>query len=135
MNKDVRDGLVIGVAFAGLVSLFPAQANAEMSGKELCDGAVSYSIKYMPEDEAFELHKARWAILDGDNTSDDQKLIGLVMFEIGQRISYNMTEENNPQNTEWWSDVLEGMYTSCQAGLDSMGQEDLSEMESEGSIW
>ena len=135
MNKDVRDGLVIGAAFAGLVSLFPAQANAEMSGKELCDGAVTYSIKYMPEDEPFKLHQARWKILDGDNTSDDEKLIGLVMFEIGQRISYNMTEELNPQNTEWWSDVLEGMYTSCEAGLKELKQDDLSEMDGSGDIW
>ena len=42
MNKDVRDGLAIGVAFAGMISLFPAHAEAEMSGKELCDGAVKY---------------------------------------------------------------------------------------------
>ena len=134
-NNDVTQGLAIGIAFAGLVSLFPAQANAEMTGKELCDGSIKYAIKYMPEDDAFELHKARWQILDGDNTSDNEKLIGLVMFEIGQRVSYSMTEELNPQNTEWWNDILDGMESSCQAGLDSMGQEDLSEMESEGSIW
>ena len=135
MNKDVRDGLLIGVAFAGLVSLFPAQANAEMTGKELCDGAVSYSIKYMPEDDAFELHQARWKILDGDNTNDNEKLLGMVMFEIGQRVSYSMTEELNPSNTEWWNDVVESMYSSCEAGLKEFRKDNLSDMESEGNIW
>ena len=135
MNKDVRDGLVIGVAFAGLVSLFPAQANAQMSGKELCDGSISYAIKYMPEDDSYKLHQARWNILDGDNTSDDEKLVGLVMFEIGQRVSYSMTEENNPKNEVWWNDVLESMYGACEAAVEEMSQEDLSDMESEGNIW
>ena len=135
MNKDIKQGLIIGVAFAGLVSLFPLKANAEMSGKELCDGAIDYSIKYMPEDDAFELHQARWKILDGDNTNDNEKLLGMVMFEIGQRVSYSMTEELNPQNTEWWNDVVEGMYSSCEAGLKEFRKDNLSDMESEGNIW
>ena len=135
MNKDIRDGLIIGVAFAGLVSLFPAQANAEMSGDELCDGAIGYAIKYMPEESAFKLHQARWKIMDGDNTDDDQKLIGLVMFEIGQRIAYSMDEENNRNNTEWWDQTLDTWYGSCQAGVDEMSQPDLTDMESEGNIW
>ena len=135
MNKDVRDGLAIGVAFAGMVSLFPAHAEAEMSGEKLCDGAVSYSIKYMPEDEAFELHKARWAILDGDNTSDNEKLIGLVMFEIGQRISYSMNEEKNPRNTQWWEGVISAMHESCQAAHETATAQDLNEMQGSGEIW
>ncbi len=135
MNKDVKEGLLIGVAFAGMVSLFPAHAEAQMSGEELCDGAVEYSIKYMPEDEAFELHKARWAILDGDNTSDNEKLIGLVMFEIGQRISYSMNEENNPRNTQWWEGVISAMHESCQAAYETANAEELDDMEGEGNIW
>ena len=135
MNKDIRDGLVIGVAFAGLVSLFPTQANAQIDGEELCRGAVEYSVKYMPEDDAFELHQARWNILDGDNTNDDEKLVGLVMFEIGQRVSYSMNEENNRSNTEWWNDVLENMFGACEAAVDEMNQDDLSEMDGAGDIW
>jgi hypothetical protein len=135
MSKDVRDGLAIGVAFAGLVSLFPAHAEAEMTGKELCEGAVSYSIKFMPEEEAFKLHQARWAILDGDNTTDDEKLIGLVMFEIGQRISYSMTEENNRTNTEWWDGVVDSLYQSCQAAHETATAKELNDMEGSGEIW
>ena len=137
MKKDVRDGLAIGVAFAGMVSLFPAHAEAEMSAKELCDGAVNYSIKYMPEEEAFELHKARWTILDGDNSSDDEKLIGLVIFEIGQRISYSMNEENNPDNTEWWNGMVSAMHESCKAAYDVKNNKtnDLNEMQGSGEIW
>lgn len=134
MNVLQEVGIIVTVT-AALVSLCSPSANAEMTGKELCDGAVNYSIKYMPEDEPFKLHQARWKILDGDNTSDDEKLIGLVMFEIGQRVSYGMTEENNPQNTEWWDDVVESMYASCEAGLKELKQDDLSDMESEGNIW
>ena len=135
MNKDIRDGLVIGVAFAGLVSLFPTQANAQIDGEELCRGAVEYSVKYMPEDDAFELHQARWNILDGDNTNDDEKLVGLVMFEIGQRVSYSMNEENNRSNEVWWNDVLESMFGACEAAVEEMNQPDLSEMEPAGDIW
>ena len=131
----MMEGLCIGLAFAGLVSLFPAQANAEMNGEELCRGAIDYSIKYMPEDDSYELHKARWKIMDGDNTNDNEKLVGLVMFEIGQRVSYSMTEENNPKNEEWWNGILDNMYNSCQAAIEEMSQEDLSDMESEGNIW
>ena len=135
MSKDVRDGLVIGAAFAGLVSFFPAQAEAQMTGKELCEGAVSYSIKYMPEEEAFKLHQARWAILDGDNTTDDEKLIGLVMFEIGQRIAYSMNEENNRSNTEWWGGVVDSLYQSCQAAHETATAKEMSDMEGSGEIW
>ena len=134
-NNDVAQGLAIGIAFAGLVSLFPAQANAQIDGEELCRGAVEYSIKYMPEDEPFQLHQARWNIMKGDNTDDDEKLIGLVIFEIGQRVSYSMNEENNRSNEEWWNDVLESMYGACEAAVDEMNQEDLSEMEPAGDIW
>ena len=135
MNNDIKQGLIIGVAFAGLVSLFPLKANAEMNGEELCRGAIDYSVKYMPEDDSYELHKARWNILDGDNTNDDEKLVGLVMFEIGQRVSYSMTEENNPKNEEWWNDVLESMFGACEAAVDEMNQDDLSEMDGAGDIW
>jgi len=135
MNRDLKEGLLLGVAFAGLVSFFPAQAEAQMSTKELCEGAVSYSIKYMPEEEAFELHKARWAILDGDNTSDDEKLIGLVMFEIGQRIAYSMNEEKNRSNTEWWDGVVNSMHESCVAAYDAAHVEQLDDMEGKGNIW
>jgi len=135
MNKDVRDGLLIGAAFAGLVSFFPAQANAQLSGDELCEGSIKYAIKFMPEEGAFELHKARWQILDGDNTNDDEKLVGLVMFEIGQRISYSMNEEQNRSNTEWWDSTLDTWYNSCQAAVDELNKEDLSEMDGAGDIW
>jgi hypothetical protein len=137
MSKDVRDGLAIGVAFAGLVSLFPAHAEAQMSAKELCDGAVNYSIKYMPEEEAFKLHQARWAIMDGDNATDDEKLIGLVMFEIGQRIAYSMNEENNRSNTEWWDKIVESMYKGCNDAYAAANRTPapLSEMQGSGEIW
>jgi hypothetical protein len=135
MNREVKEGLLLGVAFAGLVSFFPAQAEAQMTGKELCEGAVRYSIKYMPEEEAFELHQARWAILDGDNTTDNEKLIGLVMFEIGQRIAYSMNEEQNRNNTEWWDGVVNTMHASCEAAHETATAENLNDMEGEGNIW
>ena len=135
MNKDVRDGLVIGVAFAGLVSLFPAKANAQIDGEELCSRAIKYSIKYMPEDDAFQLHQARWNILEGDKSNDSEKLVALVMFEIGQRVSYSMTEENNFDNKVWWNEVLENLYGSCEMAVDEINQEDLTDMGSEGDIW
>ena len=135
MNNDIKQGLIIGVAFAGMVSLFPAKANAEMNGKELCEGSINYAIKYMPEESAFELHKARWQILDGDNTNDDEKLVGLVMFEIGQRIAYSMNEEQNRTNTVWWDSTLDTWYGSCKAAYEELERDDLTEMDGSGDIW
>jgi hypothetical protein len=135
MKNDVTQGLAIGIAFAGLVSLFPSQANAQMDSGELCDASIKYAIKYMPETEAFKLHNARWKIMDGDNTGDEEKMVGLVMFEIGQRISYSMTDENNPSNKEWWDGVLENWYTTCQNTLEDERADDFSEMDGSGDIW
>jgi hypothetical protein len=135
MNNDVRDGLAIGAVFAGLVALSPAHAEAKMTVKELCDGAIKYSIDHMPEEESFKLHQARWAILNGSNTDDNQKLIGLVMFEIGQRISYSMTEELNPGNEVWWNEVIENMYGSCTRAYGEMNSDPFDDMEGKGNIW
>ncbi len=135
MKNDVTQGLAIGIAFAGLVSLFPSQANAQMDSGELCDASIKYAIRYMPETESFKLHQARWKIMDGDNTGDEEKMVGLVMFEIGQRISYSMTDENNPSNKEWWDGVLENWYTTCEKTLDDERADDFSEMDGSGDIW
>ena len=130
-----KEVAIIATVTAALVSLCSPPANAQIDGEELCRGAVEYSIKFMPEDSAFELHKARWNILDGDNTNDDEKLVGLVMFEIGQRVSYSMNEENNRNNEVWWNDVLESMYGACEAAVDELNQDDLSDMDGSGDIW
>jgi len=133
--NGIQEVAIIATVTAALVSLCSPSANAQIDGEELCRGAVEYSVKYMPEDDAFELHQARWNILDGDNTNDDEKMVGLVMFEIGQRVSYSMNEENNRSNTEWWNGVLESMYGACEAAIDEMNQDDLSDMDGSGDIW
>jgi len=135
MKNDVTQGLAISIAFAGLVSLFPSQANAEMDAGELCDASIRYAIKYMPVEEAFKLHQARWKIMDGDNTGDEEKMVGLVMFEIGQRISYSMNEENNRSNKEWWDGVLENWHKSCENTLQDERADNFSEMDGSGDIW
>ena len=134
MNKDIRDGLVIGVAFAGLVSLFPAQANAQMDVKELCEAAVGYSVKYLAEESAFELHQARWKIMKGENTNDQEKMVGLVMFEIGQRIAYSANSDIEDPN-KWLAEKIDQMHTSCEKHAKEQYADDLSDMESEGNIW
>ena len=130
-----KEVAIIATVTAALVSLCSPPVNAQIDGEELCRGAVEYSVKFMPEDSAFELHKARWNILDGDNTNDDEKLVGLVMFEIGQRVSYSMNEENNRNNEVWWNDVLESMFGACEAAVEEMNQDDLSDMDGSGDIW
>ncbi len=134
--NDLKQGLVIGTLFATLVGCVSyARAEESISDDEICEKSIRYSIEYMPEEEAIPLHNARWRIIDGDRTDDMQKFVGLIMFEFGQRISYNMDEENNPRNEIWWNDVLDRLDRSCNEMLESLRGEGLSnEMES-NEIW
>jgi hypothetical protein len=57
------------------------------------------------------------------------------MFEIGQRISYSMNEENNRSNKEWWDGVLENWHKSCENTLQDERADNFSEMDGSGDIW
>ena len=70
MNKDLKHGLAIGVAFAALVSAVPSKAQDQIADEDLCEKAVSYSVKYIPEENGGTLHQARWNIIEGDRTDD-----------------------------------------------------------------
>ncbi len=47
MNKDMKTGLVIGTAFAALVSAMPTKAQDKITDEDLCEKAVAYSVKYL----------------------------------------------------------------------------------------
>ena len=117
MNKDVRDGLLIGVAFAGLVSAMPTKAEDQIADKDLCEKAVMYSVKYLPEEDDAKLHNARWKIIDGDRTDDAQKLISLVVFEWGQRIGYTYDSELHGEGTDWIKQQVATMAEACEEGM------------------
>ena len=117
MNKDLKHGLVIGVAFAALVSAVPSKAQDMILDEDLCDKAVAYSVKYLPEESASELHQARWKIIQGDRTDDAQKLISLVVFEIGQRIGYSYDSEVHGSGTEWIEKQVEVMRAGCEDAI------------------
>ena len=93
MNKDLKHGLAIGVAFASLVAFaMPAKAEDRLTDDEICEKSIRYSFKYMPEEDDAKLHQARWQIIEGDRADDLQKMVGLVVFDeedglnrIGQR--------------------------------------------------
>ena len=54
MTKDLKQGLALGVAFAALVSAVPSKAQ-DILDEELCDKAVAYSVKYIPEEDELDL--------------------------------------------------------------------------------
>jgi len=84
---------------------------------DLCDKAVAYSVKYLPEEDDAKLHEARWKIIEGDRTDDAQKLISLVVFEIGQRIGYSYDSEIHGDGKEWVEEQIEAMAHGCEIGI------------------
>ena len=117
MNKDIKHGLAIGVAFAALVSAMPTKAQTAVADEDLCEKAVAYSVKYLPEEKGGTLHEARWQIIQGERTDDIQKLIGLVVFEIGQRIGYTYDSEIHGEGTEWIEDQIAVMAEACEKAI------------------
>ena len=57
MTKDLKQGLALGVAFAALVSVMPSKAQDKILDEDLCEKAVSYSVKYLPEEDDAKLHR------------------------------------------------------------------------------
>jgi len=117
MSTDMKTGLGIGVAFAALVSAMPTKAQDSIPDDELCEKAVAYSVKYLPEENGGTLHEARWKIIEGDRTDDVQKLIGLVVFEIGQRIGYSYDAEVHGEGSDWIEDQVAVMAEACEKAI------------------
>ena len=135
MNKDMKQGLAIGMAFATAVAFIPHKANAEITNDNLCPSAIDYAIKYIPEEDGYKLHQARWKILSGDNTDDFQKMVGLTMFEMGQFMSYRFDEEMNPGNKIWWNEAMSQWRASCQTMLDDWSGNSAPEGMGTDEIW
>ena len=101
MTRDMKQGLAIGVAFASLVALMPTKAQAEkdmFTDDQICEKSIRYSIEYMPEEDGLKLHQARWNILVGERTDDIQKMVGMTMFELGQRLGYSFDSEHETEH-------------------------------------
>ncbi len=130
MNKDMKHGLAIGVAFAALVSAVPSKAQDMIADEDLCDKAVAYSVKYIPEEDDAKLHQARWNIIEGDRTDDSQKLISLVIFEIGQRIGYSYDSSVHGDGTEWIEKQIANMASACEEGIKEIRGNTYGEFES-----
>ena len=123
MNKDTKQGLVIGVAFASLVALMPTKAQSQdiinITDDELCEKSIRYSMKYMPEEDGLTLHQARWDILGGERTDDIQKMVGLTVFELGQRLGYSFDSETMGSD-EWWSETIDELNTDCEELIEGL---------------
>ena len=130
MTKDMKQGLALGVAFAALVSAVPSKAQDKILDEDLCEKAVSYSVKYLPEEDDAKLHQARWNIIEGDRTDDSQKLISLVVFEIGQRIGYSYDSEVHGDGTEWIEEQIAMMANACEEGIKEIRGDAYGEFES-----
>ncbi len=130
MNKDMKTGLVIGTAFAALVAMMPTKAQDKITDDELCEKAVSYSVKYIPEEDDAKLHQARWNIIEGDRTDDSQKLISLVVFEIGQRIGYSYDSEVHGEGVDWIEEQIATMANACEDAIKEIRGNQYGEFES-----
>ena len=135
MNKDLKHGLAIGVAFAALVSAVPSKAQDQIADEDLCEKAVSYSVKYIPEENGGTLHQARWNIIEGDRTDDMQKLVSLVVFEMGQRISYLYDPETDGSVDEFFSIRIDAMREACETAVIEMRGFDEFESANPDEAW
>ena len=126
MNKDMKHGLAIGVAFASLVAFaMPAKAEDRLTDDEICEKSIRYSFKYMPEEDDAKLHQARWQIIEGERTDDMQKMVGLVVFEMGQRLGYSFDPEVETDygvmgSDEWWENVTTRMNDACETMIEEV---------------
>lgn len=105
---------LIAMALMGATTVY---AQDMIKDEDLCEKAVAYSVKYIPEEDDAKLHNARWTIIDGDRTDDAQKLISLVVFEIGQRIGYSYDSEVHGVGTEWIEEQIANMAEGCEMGI------------------
>ncbi len=113
-----------------LMGATTVHAQDPITDDELCDKAVAYSVKYIPEEDGLTLHKARWRILEGDRTDDQQKMVGIVIFEIGQRIGYSYNEEVHGPGPKWIEEQVELMTETCIKAVADMRGNPYGEIES-----
>ena len=128
MTKDMKQGLMIGVAFASLVALMPTKAQAKedmFTDDQICEKSIRYSMEYMPEEDGLKLHQARWNILVGERTDDIQKMVGMTMFELGQRLGYAFDSEHETEHglmgsDEWWKAMVSEFDARCEELIESL---------------
>jgi hypothetical protein len=123
---------------AGL-SLIAAETYAsDVNDDELCEVAVKYSARYFTEEDASVLHRAAWTILEGKNSDDVQKFVGLVIFHMGQEFAYKYDSELHDPET-YLPEIIGIMNTVCEEGLSELRgasrSTDLNDMGSDGEIW
>ena len=106
---------LIAIALMGATTVH-AQDNSSILDEDVCEKAVKYSFKYMPEEDDAKLHEARWAILKGDRADSMQKLVGMVIFELGQRLGYAFDPETMGSD-EWWEETVDDFNNSCEGLL------------------
>ena len=119
MNK-----LAITLALSSALSL-SATAQEMLKDDEICEKSIRYSFKYMPEEDDAKLHQARWQIIEGDRADDLQKMVGLVVFEMGQRLGYSFDPEVETDygvmgSDEWWRNVTSKMNDACEAMIEEL---------------
>ena len=128
MNKDLKQGFVIGGLFSALVACAVITSDAEaieesrISDSQICEKSIKYSMKYMAEEDASILHQARWNILKGDTADDIQKMVGLTMFEMSQNTAYNFPngEVEEVGKDVWWKEYIIYLNTSCEELIEGL---------------
>jgi len=128
MNKDLKQGLVIGGLFSTLVACAVITSDAEaieesrISDDQICEKSIRYSMKYMAEEDASVLHQARWNILTGETSDDIQKMVGITMFESSQHTAYNFpkSEVEEMGKDAWWKEYITDLNTSCEKLIEGL---------------
>ena len=94
------------VALVATMYVIPVKAQ-EDDYVEFCKGSVNHSLKYMSSEVLTEVLNGQLKIIESDKVGDMEKLMGMTMFLIVQKLSYNFEEfSNNGGTLEEFSDNL-----------------------------
>ena len=119
--------LAIAIALISATSVY---AEEPITDDEICEKSIRYAVKYIPEEDAYTLHDARWNILKGDRADDTQKMIGIVLFEMGQRIAYSYDSNIHGEGPDWIREQVSVMAEACEKLIVEMRESSYGEFES-----
>ena len=108
---------LIAMALMGATTVYAQDEGVQDS--EICEKSIRYSMEYMPEEDGLKLHQARWDILAGERTDDIQKMVGMTMFEMGQRLGYSFDSETMGGD-EWWDETITSLNSECEELVDGL---------------
>ena len=99
-----------------LMFIWPTDAKAQSDEyTEFCKGSVTHSLNYMSSEDLTEVLNGQLKILESEKVGDTEKFVGLSMFLVVQKLSYNFEEFSSNGGT--LEDFSDNLLNSCKFGI------------------